>query len=175
MQNSMVQLYCGEGKGKTTAAVGAAIRCAGAGGRVLFFQFLKGNSSSELNILNKLDGINLLDGFYSSKFVWDMSDSEKALAARFYSDKFNEIAGLVKNGEYDMLVTDEIFDAVDCGFVSIEQILHFLRIKPKGLEVVMTGRNPGRQLTEAADYVTYMQKIKHPFDRGISARKMIEY
>lgn len=173
--NGLIQVYCGEGKGKTTAAVGASIRCAGGGGKVLFFQFLKDNTSSERNILAEIKSIDLLEGYYSSKFVWEMSDNEKSLAARFYCEKFNEIVKRVKENKYDMLVLDEIFDAVHCGFVPVELLLNFIADRPGCTEIIMTGRKPPRQIAEAADYITYMQKIRHPFDNGITARKMIEY
>lgn len=175
MKQGLIQLYCGEGKGKTTAAVGAAIRCAGAGGRVLFYQFLKDGTSSERKILSRLEGVELPDCFYSNKFVWNMTDEEKAAAARFYTVKFNEIMAEAAENKYDMIVLDEIFDASNCGFVPYELVLHFTENKPNETELVMTGRNPGKDLTDLADYVTYMQKVKHPFDRGVPARKMIEY
>lgn len=175
MRKGLIHLCCGDGKGKTTSAVGAAIRCSGAGGKVLMFQFLKDNSSSERRILEDIDGIELLDGYYSNKFVWDMTDGEKAAASRFYSMVFNKIVKLTNENEYDMLVLDEVFDAVDCGFIPREQLTYFIDNKPCGLEVIMTGRKPYHELIERADYITYMKKIKHPFDSGIGARKMIEY
>ncbi len=104
-----------------------------------------------------------------------MTDGEKAAASRFYSMVFNKIVKLTNENEYDMLVLDEVFDAVDCDFIPREQLTYFIDNKPCGLEVIMTGRKPYHELIEKADYITYMKKIKHPYDSGIGARKMIEY
>lgn len=168
----LIHVYCGDGKGKTTAAAGLAARCAGSGGRVLFFQFLKDNSSGERKSLAAA-GVTLIDGAERAKFVWSMTEDEKRGAADFYGGKFKELTELAP--EYDMLVMDEIFPAVRYGFVPIEAILAFLENKPQGLEVVMTGREPDERLLNKADYVSEIKKRAHPYDKGIKARKMIEY
>lgn len=171
-KTGLIHLYCGDGKGKTTAAVGQAVRCAGGGGRVLFFQFLKGNASGERAVLRAADGIELWDGPDDMKFVWNMTDREKAAACRYYTDKFRELCAA--SGEFDMLVLDEVVPAMKYDFVRRDELFEFLRSKHEGLEVVMTGREPERRLVEMSDYVTEMKKIKHPFDRGTAMRKYIE-
>lgn len=168
----LVHIYCGDGKGKTTAAVGLAVRCAGGGGKVMFCQFLKGSSSGERAALNKIDGINIVPVPDQIKFVWNMSDSEKEQTRAYYSDKFEAICEAVS--DYDMLILDEIIPALRYDFVSIERLIRFLKEKPAGLEVILTGREPDERLLELADYVTEMRKLKHPYDKGISMRNYIE-
>lgn len=171
----LVHIYCGDGKGKTTAAVGLAVRCAGGGGKVLFFQFMKGNNSGERVAMNQIAGIELVSGAEKMKFVWDMSDEEKQKLAKYYNLKLEELEIKAYNGRYDMLVLDEIMSAISCGFVDLEKICTFIENKPEGLEIVMTGREPDERLIKTADYVSEIKKIKHPFDKNISARKFIEF
>ncbi|MCH5212380.1 MAG: cob(I)yrinic acid a,c-diamide adenosyltransferase [Oscillospiraceae bacterium] len=173
MDRGLIHIYCGDGKGKTTAAIGLAARCAGAGGRVLFFQFLKGNSSSERKILKEIKNIDLVDGIDNMKFVWNMTDTEKAEAARKYKKIFEDIAD--RAADYDMIILDEVIPALKYDFVSEHKLVDFLKSKPDGTEIVLTGREPSNGLMELADYVTKMKKIKHPFDDNIKARLGIEY
>ncbi|MGN0163787.1 MAG: cob(I)yrinic acid a,c-diamide adenosyltransferase [Candidatus Ornithomonoglobus sp.] len=172
MKRGLIHIYCGGGKGKTTAAAGLAIRCAGADGRVMFFQFLKGNSSSERNILSRIDNIDVIDGIEDMKFVWNMTEQEKEETRGQYQKIFN--AMIKKAGEYDMIVFDEIIPALKYEFVTEEELIGFLKSKPNKTEIVMTGREPSQRLAELADYVTEMKKIKHPYDKGIAARRGIE-
>ncbi len=169
----LIHIYCGDGKGKTTAAAGLAVRCAGSGGRVLFFQFLKGNNSSERKILSGIDGIDVPDGMDNMKFVWKMTEREMAAAGEFYAKRFGEILKNMHN--YDMIVLDEVIPAVKHGFIAESELLRLIKIKPEHTEIVMTGREPSERLMAAADYITEMKKIKHPFDSGIAARLGIEY
>lgn len=172
MNKGLIHIYCGDGKGKTTAAVGLAIRCAGAGGRVMFFQFLKGNSSSERDIINRIDNIDVIDGIENMKFVWDMNEKEKEEVCVQYRSIFNSM--IKRAGEYDMIVFDEIIPAVQYDFVTENELISFLHNKPGTTEIVLTGRVPSRRLCGMADYITEMKKIKHPYDSGITARKGIE-
>lgn len=170
----MIHLYCGDGKGKTTAAMGLALRCAGNGGRVYIYQFLKNGSSGECALLRDIEGVSVGECFPQAKFVWNMSAEEKSEAAHYYRKKFKEITELVRDG-YDMVVLDELMAAVGYDFVPIGEVLDFLENRPEGLEVVMTGRNPDARIMDAADYVSEIRKIKHPYDKGIQARKGIEF
>lgn len=172
MNKGLIHIYCGDGKGKTTAAVGLAIRCAGAGGRVMFFQFLKGNSSSERDIINRIDNIDVIDGIEDMKFIWDMNEKEKEKVCVQYRSIFNSMIKIA--GEYDMIVFDEIIPAVQYDFVTESELISFLHNKPGTTEIVLTGRTPSRRLCGMADYITEMKKIKHPYDSGITARKGIE-
>ena len=103
-----------------------------------------------------------------------MSDQEKKEAARYYEELFQKAWDQAEQEGFDMLVLDEMMAALSAGFVKEEQLLGRLQNRPEGLEVVMTGRNPSERLVEAADYVSEIRKVKHPFDRGIGARTGIE-
>lgn len=175
MEKGLIHIYCGDGKGKTTCAMGLAIRCAGQGGKVLCFQFLKGDNSGERRILEKLENVTLMSCYENVKFTSRMNEEEKEQAKAFYSNRFNEIIDRVNTGMYDLLILDEIMAALNAGFLEESRVLEFLQNKPDTLEVVLTGRNPDEALFALADYVTEMKLRKHPYERGITARRMIEW
>ena len=168
----MIHIYCGDGKGKTTAAVGLAVRCAGSGGRVLFTSFLKDSRSSELEVLRKVAGIHMIENPPQVSFFRNMAEEEKERIKSISRNKMAEI--ILRQDRYDMVVLDEIFAAVHYGMVSEEELTGMIGNRPSGVEYVLTGRNPSQKLIEMADYVSEIRKIKHPFDRGIGARKGIE-
>lgn len=170
----LIHIYCGDGKGKTTAAVGLSVRAAGAGKRVLFAQFFKDGSSSEIKILEQLpqvqtDICKTHYGFYKR-----MDEAERSQARRDYTALLEDVLEKAGDGA-DLLVLDEVVSACNHGMVPENRLLGFLEGKPKNLEVVLTGRGPSQALVAMADYVTEMKKEKHPFDRGIPARKGIEF
>lgn len=173
--SGLIHIYCGENKGKTTASVGLSVRAAGAGRKVLFTQFLKRGDSAELSALRLIPGIRILVCEKPYGFIWTMDDEEKARARADFTGLFGEAVRLAAEDQYDLLVLDEILGAISCGMVPEDAVIRFLQNKPDGLEVVLTGRDPSPALVELADYVTEMKKIKHPFDRGIPARKGIEF
>ena len=175
MEKGLVHIYYGDGKGKTTCAAGLSIRCAGHNGKVLWFQFLKTDSSGERRSLEKLENIELISGYSQMKFTFKMSQEEKAQARVFFGEKFNEIIKKVSCGAYDLLVLDEIIDAVSTDMIEEKDVIDFIKTKPYDLEVVLTGHNPSQALCKCADYITKMEKIKHPYDEGIIAREKIEY
>lgn len=175
MEKGLVHIYCGDGKGKTTAATGLALRCCGRGGRVLFCQFLKDGSSGEIAALREVRGITLGDFADSIKFSFCMTEEERVKAAEFYGSMLQKIVDLSKAEYFDMIVLDEGAGAAALGFISLERLVAFVKNKPKNTELVITGRQPPKELLDLADYVTEMKKNKHPFDSGIRARKMIEY
>lgn len=169
----LIHIYCGDGKGKTTAAVGLTLRSAGAGNRVVFTQFFKDGSSSEISLLRQIPGISVLHTKTVGGFWKRMTVEQQAQASRDYTELFHIACERAKN--MDLLVLDEVISACNHGAVPEEALLEFLQNKPEHLEVVLTGRNPSEALLAQADYVTEMKKIKHPFDRGVLARKGIEY
>lgn len=169
----LIHIYCGDGKGKTTAAVGLTLRSAGAGNRVVFTQFFKDGSSSEISLLRQIPGITVLHTKTVGGFWKRMTTEQQAQASRDYTELFHIACERAKN--MDLLVLDEVISACNHGAVPEEALLEFLQNKPEHLEVVLTGRNPSEALLAQADYVTEMKKIKHPFDRGVLARKGIEY
>ena len=168
-----IHIYYGDGKGKTTAAVGLAVRAAGSGLKVLFFQFLKDNSSNERKILEALPGVTCLPGREPVKFVSKMNGDER-IEFRHYNNKaLDEIIKFF--GTIDMLILDEALCALNLEVLSEEKLISFIQHKPRGLEIVMTGPRLPDNLLEMADYVTEVRKVKHQFDLGRSARKGIEF
>lgn len=166
----LVHLYCGDGKGKTTAAMGLCLRALGHGRRVTVVQFLKDGSSGELEPLRRLGAV-VYAGKASTHFASAMSAREKqdtkALHDRFLRQAATEPC--------DLLVLDEACAAVQTGLVDEALLKKAVLTKPDGQEVVLTGRNPPDWMVEAADYITEMQCHRHPFSRGIRARKGVEY
>lgn len=169
----LIHIYCGDGKGKTTAAVGLAVRAAGAGKKVVFTQFFKDGSSSEIKVLQGVENIHIFHCNTVRGFWKRMTDAEKARASEDYTRMFSNVTQLAMDA--DLLILDEIFSACNHGTVAETAVTDFLHSKPEKLEVVLTGRNPSEHLLRLADYVTQMQKIKHPYDCGIAARKGIEF
>lgn len=169
----LVHIYYGDGKGKTTAAVGQAVRAAGSGLQVLFFQFMKDNSSNERTILEQIPNVTCLPGKRHVKFYNQMNGEEKAEYKHYNSKALDEIVKFCIN--FDVLVLDEAVCAVDLGLLSQKKLVDFLKHKPRGLEVIMTGHRVSDELFEVADYLTEMVKVKHPYDEGRAAREGIEF
>lgn len=171
MSSGKIHLYCGDGKGKTTAAMGLALRAAGSGRRVVIVQFLKDCSSHEVQVLQKLPGVTVLGGKVCNSFSWQMTPEQKAATRALHIENFHKAVG----AHCDLLVLDEICGAVEQGLMDEAAVDHLLQNKPEGLELVLTGRNPSPAMEQAADYLTQMVKRKHPFDQGLPAREGIEY
>lgn len=170
----LIHIYCGDGKGKTTAAVGLAVRCAGRGNKVLLVQFLKSRDSGELYSLAKLPDIEVMRGKESKKFTFQMNEEEKHALLIEHNKMFEQVLAKIKNGGYSLLILDEVIGALNAKVFEMPKLIEFLRHKPENLEVVLTGRNPAPELVEIADYVSEMRKVKHPMDKGILAREGIE-
>ncbi len=170
----LIHIYCGDGKGKTTAAVGLAVRCAGRGNKVLLVQFLKSRDSGELYSLAKLPDIEVMRGKESKKFTFQMNEEEKHALLIEHNKMFEQVLAKIKNGGYSLLILDEVIGALNAKVFEMPKLIEFLRHKPENLEVVLTGRNPAPELVEIADYVSEIRKVKHPMDKGIMAREGIE-
>lgn len=170
----LIHIYCGDGKGKTTAAVGLAVRCAGRGNKILLVQFLKSRDSGELYSLAKLPDIEIMRGKESKKFTFQMNEEEKHALLIEHNKMFEQVLAKIKNGGYSLLILDEVIGALNAKVFEMPKLIEFLRHKPENLEVVLTGRNPAPELVEIADYVSEMRKVKHPMDKGIMAREGIE-
>ncbi len=170
----LTHIYCGDGKGKTTAAVGLAVRCAGRGSKVLLVQFLKSRDSGELYSLAKLPDIEVMRGKESKKFTFQMNGEEKKLLLAEHNGMFAKVAEKLKLEKISLLILDEVIGAINSGVFDEQRLIEFLQNKPDDLEVVMTGRNPSERLIGLADYVSEVKKIKHPMDKGIMAREGIE-
>lgn len=166
-----IHIYCGDGKGKTTAAIGLAVRAAGSGGRVVVLEFLKDGSSSELNILRGLDNITVIEGDTCGLFAFQMNEEQKAATLALHKQLLARAISI----PCDMLVLDELCGAMSEGLIDEATIKTTLESIKKETELVITGRNPAAFILEQADYVTEMRKQKHPYDKGEQAREGIEY
>jgi len=173
--NGLIQIYTGDGKGKTTAAVGQGIRACGRGFRVIMIQFLKTSDSGELEILEKVEGFDVYRFQTQEGFYWklDKAGKQKVEAETKKALEFAE--KVMSENSCDMLILDEILGAFSNGLFDIERLLGLLGKKPGNMELIMTGRGAPKELIEKADLVTQMQKVKHPMDKGIGARRGIEY
>ena len=171
--DGLIHIYEGNGKGKTTAGVGLAVRCAGRGRTVVYAQFLKDGSSGEIGVLKSIPGILVITGERNFGFTFRMNEEQKKEAAAFYRELFHRITKTAVGNKAGLLVMDEVLDACNSGMLDTETLVGFLKSRPKDMEVVLTGRNPAPQLVEMADYITQMRKVKHPFDQGIAAREGI--
>lgn len=168
----LVHLYTGDGKGKTTASIGLAIRALGAGLRVTFAQFMKGGESSELEVLTR-EGARLVRIDCSKKFVFAMNEPKRKSYSEVQSRIFTN--AMILANDTDVLVLDEIISAIDTDMVDLDSVVDFLKSKPEGLEVIMTGRNAPREIIENTDYLSCVQCIRHPYEAGVVARTGIEY
>ncbi len=169
----MLHIYCGDGKGKTTCSMGLAVRAAGHGRKVVVAQFLKGCNSGERAVLEHLPTVTCIPVPETIKFVFAMTEEEKAATRAQMTAAFEQAVAESKDG--DLLVLDELCSAISTGMVSLEPVLAFLDNRPEQLEVVITGRDPAPELQERADYITEMCKVKHPFDKGANAREGVEW
>ncbi len=171
MEESYVQLYMGDGKGKTTAAIGLAARAAGQGLCVKFAQFLKGQESGEVTPLQKL-GVELLRVSTCKKFFRDMTPDEKVQAREEARQALAVINRWLDSA--DLLILDEALGAIGCGILTAGEVLDIIR-RRGGTEIVLTGRDAPEALLHAAHLVTEMREVKHYYAGGQPARRGIEY
>ncbi len=169
----MIHLYYGDGKGKTTAACGLAIRAAGSGMKVLFTQFFKNGKTSEIASLRALPGITVCHPSLCYGRCKNMSEVQKEEIRACYSSFLKDVMESAEG--YDLIVLDEVVHAYRYGLVDRENLISFLKAEGGVREIVLTGRNPAPELLEIADYATEMRKEKHPFDKGVFGRKGIEF
>ncbi|MAF14266.1 MAG: cob(I)yrinic acid a,c-diamide adenosyltransferase [Parcubacteria group bacterium] len=165
-----IHVYTGDGKGKTTSSFGLTMRAIGAGYKVYIIQFLKGQDYSELKIIKKLPKVGF-KRFGLKTFVYQKGTRvDKSLAKQALDWSFK----IVKSGKYDMVILDEIFPAVFFKLIKNSDIIKIIKAKPENVELVMTGRRAPEQVIKLADYVTDMKEVKHPYQKGLVARKGIE-
>lgn len=171
----LVHIYTGNGKGKTSAAVGLGLRAYGRGFRVLMIQFLKGTETGEVIALKNFEPNFIIKREKSiNKFTWSMDEGEKKEAKAAVQELFQSAVEIARSGDCEMLIMDEIMASLTTGFLKLQDVVDFINNKPENLELVLTGRNAPEELIELADYVSEINKVKHPFDKGIAARKGIE-
>lgn len=172
----LTHIYTGDGKGKTTAAIGLGVRACGRGLKVLMVQFLKGTPTGEMFSLKALEpDFVLYRGKQTTKFTWEMDEEEKSKAAAEQRDIFAFAQNAVLKGECDLLILDEVLGAVSSEMLDKESLLEFVKNKPHELELVLTGRGAMPELIGEADYVSEIHAVRHPVDKGINGRKGIEF
>ncbi len=175
----MIHLYTGDGKGKTTAAIGLGIRAAGWGLQVCFAQFMKGNETGELYVLKDLPQVTILRSEKDFGFYNSMSGQDKEELTKIHDRILDKILELVESGSCHMVILDEITYPVNWKLLDIEKLKRILGFGEQGaegeIELVLTGRGSEGFLRDAADYITEMESVRHPYERGIGARKGIEF
>lgn len=170
----MIHVYHGDGKGKTTAAMGLALRMLAAGRRVVV-QFLKDGESGEARLLAGHFGVPVFAGKASDKFIWSMTSEELAATRELHDGNLASALAELEGAQEGLLVLDEALDALSKGFVDEALVDRALDMSARGIEVALTGRAPSRKIVDKADYITEMRCEKHPYAQGICARKGVEY
>ncbi len=166
----MIQVYTGKGKGKTTAALGLAIRAVGAGLKVYICQFAKGRGSGELNSLKKHKNIKL-EQFGDCSFIRKISEKDLQSA----KNGLIACSKAIKSGKYNVVILDEINIAAKLKLLNSKDICRLIKQAPKKTEVILTGRGASKEIIECADLVSEIKEIKHYFNKGVKARKGIEF
>ncbi len=170
MKKGYIQVYTGEGKGKTTSALGLALRCAGAGLRVLFVQFIKKNYSSEQKSLERLSDLITFRQFGTGFLRGRVSKKARSTVKEGLDYVRKEMLSL----RYNIIILDEINVAIHKGLLSLNDVVTLIKSKPEKIELVLTGRNAPKKIIEMADLVTEMKNIKHYYKKGVKARRGIE-
>ncbi|MCL5794744.1 MAG: cob(I)yrinic acid a,c-diamide adenosyltransferase [Patescibacteria group bacterium] len=188
-QSGLVYILTGEGKGKTTAAFGLAMRSAGHNKRVLIVQFIKNNQSGEVKYLSQIAKSPALPAgrqklttklidihVMGSGFVGILADKKsKKTHQKSAEEALLFLRKSVKGNQYDLVILDEINVAIDLGLIDLNEVAKFLRTKPQALNVVLTGRKAHKELIDLADMVSEIKNIKHPFNSGLPTQKGIDY
>ncbi len=177
MNRGLIHIYTGDGKGKSTAACGLALRAYGAGWRVKVVRFFKTEQSGECKALQKLSDERMEVKYFETPhpFFWELDESQKNLLCQQVRQGYDYCLTAAKEHACDLLFADEIIGALHAGFLSEEELLTLMTEKAEGVELVMTGRNAPQSLMDTADYVSEIRAVKHPFAQGISAREGIEF
>ena len=168
----LIQVYTGDGKGKTTAAIGQAIRAVGQGARVIMIQFMKGREYGEMKAIKNIDNFEVHQ-FGRDEFV-DKEDPDQ-IDIEFAQKGLERAREIVTEGQCDLLILDEINVAIDFKLISVENVLELIVKKPQHMELILTGRNGPKEFLKLAHLVTEMKEIKHPYQQGIEMRKGIDY
>lgn len=171
MDKGYIHVYTGNGKGKTTAAFGLALRALCAGKKVFIGQFVKGMEYSELKIVDYFKNVEIHQ-FGRGCFIRNQPSKEDYEAARLGLCKSK---GAMLSNQYDVIVLDEINIALFFGLVTLEEVLDLIKLKPEKTELILTGRYAPKEIIECADLVTEMKEVKHYYTKGVMARKGIEY
>ncbi|WP_368488673.1 cob(I)yrinic acid a,c-diamide adenosyltransferase [Clostridium sp. BJN0013] len=176
LKKGFVQIYTGDGKGKTTAALGLALRAAGNNYSVCMVQFLKTSRTGEIESAKKLENNFKIYRFEKKKgFFWTLNDCEKEELRKEVEKAYKFCLETLQNNTCDILIMDEIMAILSNGLLSVEKIIKLIDNKPDNMELILTGRDVPEEILQKADLVTEMKNIKHYMDKGILAREGIEY
>ena len=174
----MIHVYHGDGKGKTTAAMGLALRAVANGQGVIVCQFLKDGSSGEVGLLSSYEGLTVLHDTPPVKFSFAMSEDERVAARAEHDEHLHVCIDAMREGSASLVILDEALSSINTGMLDedlVREALDLAAGKQDGPELVLTGRNPPEYVLEAADYITQMLCERHPFEKGVRARKGIEF
>ncbi len=166
-----VQVYTGDGKGKTTAALGLAVRAAGAGLKIFIAQFAKGRKFSEHKALERFTDLITVKCYGRECFIREKPTPKDTAAAQ---EGLREAREAMLSGDYDMVILDEANIAAHLGLISVDELIELIDLRPPAVELVITGRRADKRVIEKADLVTEMAEVKHYYQRGVNARKGIE-
>ena len=173
LEKGLTQVYTGNGKGKTSAAFGLALRAVGRGLKVYVIQFIKGGFDyGELYVAKRLPNFKL-EAFGRGKFVTEVPPTEEDV--KLAKEAFKLAREVVSGGEYDIVILDEINVALHLKLIDVDEVTNLIRDKPEHVELVLTGRDAPPEVVELADLVTEMKEIKHPYAKGALPRRGIEY
>ena len=175
MKKGYVQVYTGDGKGKTTAALGLGLRAAGRGFKVVMFQFLKGAYSGELDSTPLLDGrFTIIRLGETKKFFGSLNEQERKELRGKLQEELKQVEAILKSEDCDILILDEIMAAVHGELITVEQVCKLIDARPDGMELVLTGRNAPQSVIDRADLVSEVRCVKHYMDKGVPARAGVE-
>ena len=176
VENGLIEVYYGNGKGKTTAAIGLGVRAIGNHYKVIMIQFLKHADTSECEVLKGLEPYFKVFHFEKKRgFTWNLTDEEREELKGESQIALKFASKVMDTGECDVLILDEILNAVELGIIPEELLYNLMDTKPEEVELVLTGRHINEEIAKRADYISCIDDIKHPMERGIGARKGIEF
>ena len=176
MENGLVQVYYGKGKGKTTAAIGLGIRALGNDYKVIMIQFLKHDTTGECRMIKALEPNFKIFHFEKKRgFTWQLNEEEKQELKSETSNALKFASKVMDTGQCDVLILDEILNSLELGFISEEEVCNLIDSKSDDVELVLTGRSLPESIAKRADYISCIENIKHPMEKGIDARRGIEY
>lgn len=175
LEKGLIQVYTGDGKGKTTAALGQGLRACGRGLKVCMVQFLKSGDTGELHSVKKLQPLFEIFRFERERgFFWTLTAEEKQELKEDIDRGFGFIKSVVADNQCDVLIIDELLGVLSNRLLEITEVVELLNSKPGTMEIIITGRNVPGEIIEIADLVTEMKEIKHYFNKGVAAREGIE-
>jgi cob(I)alamin adenosyltransferase len=171
-KKGLVQVYTGDGKGKTTAALGCALRACGHGMKVYVIQFMKGDIHyGELKIQDQISNLKIVQ-FGKPTFVNKDNPAKEDIDLAQLALEHAKV--IIEEGEYDIVILDELNVAIDFKLIELNNVINLIKSKPQHVELIITGRNAKKEIIDLADLVTNMRKIKHYYDAGIGARQGFE-